>query len=307
MPGRSEFSDLIDELRAKKNAAILAHNYQRREVQEIADYVGDSLGLILEGLKSHAEVMVLCGIRPMAEIAKALSPEKIVLLPRREAGCPMMGTVAPDDVRRLRAEKPQAAFVCFVNTAAAVKVECDVCCTSSNAVDVVNGLDAEEIVFLPDRNIARWIGRHTSKKIIEWSGFCFVHERIDEESMSRVRGIHPRAPIVVHPGCRPEVIDLADEVLSSGAMVDFAKASNADTIVLGSEAGLIHRLYREDPRKRYYTAGPARMCKNMKMTTLEDVYLALSEEKYRTELPQEVARKVRGTLERMFEICGEVR
>lgn len=305
MGGKRELTELIKELKLEKNAIILAHNYQRKEVQEVADYVGDSLGLAREGLKSSAEVVVLCGNRFMAETAKILSPNKLVLLTRRESRCPMADTVTPEDIIRLRSERPQAIFVCDFNIDARVKAECDACCTSFNALEVVNSLEGEEIVFIPDRNLASWVSRYTSKKIIPWSGFCFVHERIDLQSINRVRELHSDALIIVHPGCRPEVIDLADEVLSTAAMVQFSRVSDAQKIVVGSEEGLVHRLNRENPKKTFYTAGTARMCKNMKMTHLEDVHLALSQEKHRVELPEEVIVKVKRALQRMFELSGE--
>lgn len=302
---RKELTELIEELKLEKNGIILAHNYQRREVQEIADYVGDSLGLAREGMKTPAQVVVLCGNRFMAQTAKILSPEKLILLTRRQSGCPMADTVTPEDIDALRLQHPQATFVCDVNIDARVRAECDVCCTPANAIEVVNRLDGEQIIFIPDRNLASWVGRYTTKKIISWSGFCYVHERIDPQSISRVRELHPDASIIVHPGCRPEVIDMADEVLSTGEMVKFSRATDAQKIVVGSEEGLVHRLCRENPRKTFYTAGTARMCKNMKITTVEDVYVALKEEKHKIELPAEIRVKVKAAFERMFRLCEE--
>jgi len=305
MEDTRELNELIQELKSERNALICAHNYQRREVQEIADYVGDFIDLAREAMKVSAEVLVLCGNRFMAQMAKVLSPQKLVLVTRRESGCPMADTVTVEDVARLRAGYPRATFVCDVNIDASVKAGCDVCCTAANAVEVVNRLDGEEIVIIPDRNLASWVSRYTTKKIIPGSGFCFVHERIDPQSIRRVRELHPDASIIVHPGCRPEVVDLADEVMSTSEMVKFCRVSDAQTIVVGSEEGLIHRLHRENPGKTFYTAGTARMCKNMKLTTLEDIYIALKEKRHQIELEEETRMRVRTTLERMFTLCGE--
>lgn len=302
---KGELAERIRELKSRKGAAVLAHNYQRAEIQEVADYVGDTLGLIRRGMEAAAGTIVLCGIRFMAQMAKALSPEKTVLIPRRQAGCPMANTIAPEDVRRLRSERPHAVFVSFVNTEASVMAECDVCCTSSNATTVVNRLDADEVVFLPDRNLAHWVARHSSKKIIPWTGFCFVHERIDPRAISKLKERHPETPVVVHPGCRPEAIDCADEVRSTAGMVEFVVSSPAERIVFGSEEGLLQRLMRENPGRIFHTVGPARMCKNMKMTTLEDLFLSLREEKHAVALPSEMAAKVQLALSRMFDLCGE--
>ncbi len=295
----------IKELKLKKNAVILAHNYQRKEVQEIADYVEDSLGLARKSLKVSAEVIVICGNRFMAETVKILSRKKLVLLPRRQSGCPMADTITPEDIMRLRSENPRATSVCGVHVDASVKAQCDICCTSSNVLEVVNKLDQEEIILIPDSNLASWVSRHSTKKIISWSGFCFVHERIDCHAIDRAKGLHPDAPVIVHPGCKPEVIELADEVLSTEGMVRFSTESTAQEIIVGSEEGLVHRLYRENPHKTFYTAGTARMCTNMKITHLVDVLGALQEETHRVELPEEVIVRVGKNLGRMFELCGE--
>jgi quinolinate synthase len=305
MEDTRKLNELIRELKAERDALIYAHNYQRREVQEIADYVGDFIGLAREAMKVAADVLVLCGNRFMAQTAKVLSPQKLVLVTRRESGCPMADTVTVQEVARLRAQYPRATFVCDVNVDVRVKAECDVCCTAANAVQVVNRLDNEEIVIIPDKNLASWVSRYTTKRVIQGSGFCFVHERIDAQSISRVRELHPDASIIVHPGCRPEVVELADEVMSTSEMVEFSKASDAQKIVVGSEEGLVHRLSRENPDKTFYTAGTARMCKNMKLTTLEDIYIALKEKKHRIELEEETRMRVRTALERMFRLCGE--
>ncbi len=256
-------------------------------------------------METAAGIIVVCGIRFMAQMTKALSPEKTVLIPRRQSGCPMANTITPEDVRRLRSEKPHAAFVSFVTTEASVKAECDVCCTSSNAVDVVNRLDADEVVFLPDRNLAHWVSRHSSKKITPGSGFCFVHERVDPGSIRELKVRDPETPVVVHPGCRPEAIDWADEVRCTAGMVEFVADSPARRIVLGSEEGLLQRLMREHPTRVFHTVGPARMCKNMKMTTLKDIFLSLDEEKHAVHLQAEVEAKVRLTLVRMLELGGQ--
>jgi len=306
MQTRKGLVERINELKRSKNAIILAHNYQRSEVQEIADLVGDSLELIREGLRGAARVIVFCGIRFMAETLKIVVPGRLVLLPRREAGCPMADTVSPEDIIKLRSQRPRATFICHENAHASVKAECDVCCTSSNALRVVNSVDGTEVVFIPDRNLASWVSKHTPKKIIPGEGFCFVHERIDPASIHRVRALHPDAAVLVHPGCRPEVVDLADEVLNITEMVSFSRSASVQKIVVGAEEGIIHRLRRDSPEKTFYTCGAAKMCKNMKITTLEDVCGALEREKYRIELPESIMLKARKPVMRMLEVCGGI-
>ena len=296
-----ELKERIRGLQEEKGAVILAHNYQPPQIQEIADYLGDSLDLSRKARDSVARMIVFCGVRFMAESAKILSPEKTVLLPRREAVCEMAAMVTLPELRMLKARYPGAVVVAYVNTTAEVKAESDVCCTSANAVKVVKKLKEDEIIFIPDRNLASWVSRFTQKKIIPWNGYCYVHERFTPEDVREAKKLHPQAVVIVHPECRPGVVDLADRVESTEGMVRLAKALQAEEFIIGTEEGLIQRLQRENPQKRFYSAGPARMCRSMKYIRLEDVYLSLKEERFKVELPETIIEKARKALDRMLE------
>lgn len=314
--------NIVDEiLKLKKslNAVILVHNYQRGEIQDIGDYLGDSLGLSKKAAESPFKTIVFCGVKFMAETAKILSPEKTVLLPRIETTCPMADMVTVEELETLKSKYPDAAVVSYVNTNADVKAMSDVCCTSANAVKVVQNVEsasggkAKKIIFIPDKNLADYVSRFTDKEIIPWNGYCYVHASITPEDIKSAKEAYKNSPVIVHPECKREVIDLADEVLSTGGMVKFAKSSAAKEIIIGTEEGIIYRLKKENPDKNFYTAGPARMCKNMKLTTLEDVYLALSaqqkagpssggkEKQFKVELPDSIMNKARTALTRMLE------
>jgi len=290
----------IKKLKDKKNAVILAHNYQRAEVQDIADYLGDSLGLSQQANKTDAEIIVFCGVRFMAETAKILSPEKKVIMPREEAGCPMANMITPEDVLELRKKHPNAKVVSYVNTNADVKAVTDVCCTSANAVKVVKKIDANEIIFLPDKNLGSYVKRFTDKKIILWDGFCYVHDQISKEEVLSSKKKYPEALLLVHPECRPEVIDIADEVFSTSGMIKFARKSSAKSFLIGTEEGIIHRLKKENPTKEFYPAGMPKICSNMKLTQLEDVYNALKEEKNVIDLPEGIIKASKKSLEAML-------
>ncbi|MEJ2307390.1 MAG: quinolinate synthase NadA [candidate division WOR-3 bacterium] len=290
----------IKKLKDKKNAVILAHNYQRAEVQDIADYLGDSLGLSQQANKTDAEIIVFCGVRFMAETAKILSPEKKVIMPREEAGCPMANMITPEDVLELRKKHPNAKVVSYVNTNADVKAVTDVCCTSANAVKVVKNIDADEIIFVPDKNLGSYVKRFTDKKIILWDGFCYVHDQISKEEVLSSKKKYPEALLLVHPECRPDVIDIADEVFSTSGMIKFARKSSAKSFLIGTEEGIIHRLKKENPTKEFYPAGMPKICSNMKLTQLEDVYNALKEEKNVIDLPEGIIKASKKSLEAML-------
>ena len=296
-----ECMDEIARLKAQKKAVMLVHNYQRGEIQELADYLGDSLGLSRQASEVDSPVIVFCGVRFMAETAKILSPEKKVLLPRTDAGCPMAQMVDVDGLIKLKTEHPEALVVTYVNSTAEVKAESDVCCTSANAVQVVKHLDAEEIIFTPDRNLAHYVQRFTDKKIIPWEGFCYVHDRFSVDEVRLAKEKHPDALLMVHPECPPDVIDLADEVLSTSGMVRIARESSNKSFLVGTEEGMLYRLRKENPDKTFYSAGSAKMCRGMKATHLEDVYFALKEEQYEIDLPESVMNRARAALERMLE------
>jgi len=290
----------INKLKKEKNAIILVHNYQRPEIQDIADFLGDSLGLAKQAAGTKAGIIVFCGVRFMAETAKILSPEKMVLLPRKEAGCPMADMITAEDLRRLKKNRPDAKVVSYVNTNADVKAESDICCTSANAVKVVKNISAEKIIFTPDKNLAAYCQRFTDKEIIPWNGYCHVHERITKEEVILAKENFPDALLLIHPECNPSVIDLADEVLSTSGMVSFAKKSDKKRFLIGTEGGLIYRLKKENPGKEFYSAGTAKMCRNMKLTTLNDVYLSLKEERYPIELAGEIIKAVQKALTAML-------
>jgi quinolinate synthase len=290
----------IIRLKKEKNAIILVHNYQRPEMQNIADSLGDSLGLAREGVKTDAGIIVFCGVRFMAETAKILSPKKMVLLPKKEAGCPMADMITADDLRILKEKYPGAKVVSYVNTSADVKAESDICCTSANAVEVVRNIKTERIIFTPDKNLAAYCERFVDKEIIPWNGYCYVHEKIRKEEVRLAKEKFPDALLLVHPECNPSVIDLADEVLSTSGMLSFAKKSDKKIFLIGTEEGLIYRLKKENPGKEFYAAGTAKMCRNMKLTTLNDVYFSLKEERYAIELPEGIIESAQKALEAML-------
>jgi quinolinate synthase len=299
---RAELADRIARLKEQRKAVILAHNYQVGEVQDIADFVGDSLELSQRAASAKAEVIVFCGVVFMAETAKLLNPQRTVLIPDPLAGCPMCDMAPVEAVRNRKAELPGVPVVAYVNTTAAVKAEADICCTSANAVKVVNGLPDKRLLFLPDRNLGYWVQRHTGKEIILWDGYCPTHQRILAQQVRAVKERHPKAVVIVHPECTPDVIDLADEVLSTGQMMRWARETTAREVIVGTEVGLIHRLKQENPEKTFIPVTEMTTCPNMKLITLEKVLWALEEMLYPVEVPQDVAALARRAIERMLEI-----
>ena len=291
----------ITRLKEEKNAIILVHNYQRPKVQDVADYLGDSLGLSRKASNTNADMIVFCGVTFMAETAKILSPDKTVLLPRKEAGCPMADMVSSEEVIALREKYPNAKVVSYVNTNADVKAVTDVCCTSSNAVEVVRNIEADRVIFIPDRNLASYVGRFVDKEIIPWDGYCYVHERITKDEVLKAKEKYPDAIVLVHPECNPPVIDIADEVLSTQGMVDFVGESDNKRFLIGTEEGILYRLKKENPDKEFYPAGTPKICQDMKRTTLDDVYLALKDEQYPIEIPNEIISSAKRALEAMLQ------
>lgn len=290
----------IIRLKKEKNAIILVHNYQRPEIQNIADSLGDSLGLARKAAKTDAQIIIFCGVRFMAETAKILSPEKMVLLPRKEAGCPMADMITAEDLRILKEKYPGAKVISYVNTNADVKAESDICCTSANAIEVVRNIRAERVIFTPDRNLAAYCQRFVDKEIIPWNGYCYVHEKIRKDEVRLAKEKFPDALLLVHPECNPSVIDLADEVLSTSGMLNFAEKSDKKIFLIGTEEGLIYRLKKENPGKEFYSAGTAKMCRNMKLTTLNDVYSSLKEERYAIELSEGIIKSAQKALMEML-------
>ena len=297
---KNEVVERIRELRKERKAVILAHNYQIGEVQDIADFTGDSLGLSQEAARCDAEVIVFCGVHFMAETAAILSPQKTVLLPDIRAGCPMADMITAPELCDWKARYPGRPVVCYVNTTAEVKAESDVCCTSSNAVRVVQSLPGDEILFVPDKNLAAFVARQTRKKIIAWDGYCYVHNQIRAEDVRAGKQAHPEAEVWVHPECRPEVVDLADRAISTGFMVRAARETTAAEVLIGTEVGILHRVRKENPRTSFFPVRELALCSNMKKITLIKVLRALEEMKNRIEVPPEVSREARGAIEKMI-------
>jgi len=293
----------IKELKQQRNAVILAHNYQLPEVQDIADYRGDSLELSRAAAKTQAKVIVFCGVYFMAETASILSPEKLVIMPDVAAGCPMADMMTADDLRKLKNQHPQAVAIGYVNTSAAVKAELDYCCTSANAVAVVNALKHEkEIIFVPDKYLADYVYQQTGRKLITWHGFCPTHVKILPEDLKREKKFHPKAKVMVHPECLASVVALADAVLSTSQMAKYVKENPAKEFIVGTEAGLIYRLKQDNPHKEFYLASERAVCPNMKRTTLEKVFWALEELKDEVKVLDEIRLKAQLAIKRMLEI-----
>ena len=299
---QDRMKDEIERLKKEKNAVVLAHNYQIGEVQEIADYIGDSLGLSQKAAQVSAEVIVFCGVHFMAETASILAPEKTVLIPELKAGCPMADMITAEELKNWKKDYPGRKVACYVNTTAEVKAECDICCTSSNAVQVVESLEGDEILFAPDRNLAAYVARYATKKIIPWDGYCYVHNRISSKNVREKKELYPEAELWVHPECRPEVIDLADKVLSTGNMVKEARKTRAKEVIIGTETGIIYRLKKENPKKNFYPVKDLAFCSNMKKINLTKVFRALNDMIYTIEVPPEISQRARGAIEKMVQI-----
>jgi quinolinate synthase len=299
-------SNLIEEIRRLKKqrkAIILAHNYQLGEIQDIADFVGDSLDLSQQAAKTTAEVIVFCGVHFMAETASILCPDKTVLLPDSNADCPMANMITAERLREKKTEYPDAVVICYVNSSADVKAESDVCCTSANAVKVVEKFSgAKEIIFIPDQYLGSYVSSKTGKKMILWPGFCPTHMKIQPEDIKKLRLQYPGAKVVVHPECKTEVVELADEVLSTSGIIKFAQKTQAKDVIVGTEVGILHRLKKENPGKRFIAASEQAICPNMKKITLEKVLWALEEMSPKVEVPGEIRLKAKLAVDRMLEI-----
>ncbi len=293
----------IKKLKQKNNAVILAHNYQPAEVQDAADYVGDSLGLSRTAAATDADIIVFCGVRFMAETAKLLSPEKKVIMPDLNAGCPMADMITKEGLKKLKKRHPGAVVVGYVNTTADVKTEIDICCTSGNAVEVVNSIDrGREIIFVPDKYLASYVSKRTGKEMVSWNGYCPTHANILPGDILMRRKEHPGAVVMAHPECRGDVLDLADEVLSTEGMVEFSKKTRAKKIIVGTESGMIHRLKKESPGKEFIPASPNAVCPNMKRTTLEKLLWSLEDMKNEITLPGNVIKAANICVRRMIEL-----
>ena len=293
----------ISELRKEKNAVILTHNYQLGEVQDIADFVGDSLELSIKAAKTTADVIVFCGVKFMAETAYMLSPEKSVLLPALESGCPMADMADAEQLLELKAKHPDAMVVTYVNSSIDVKALSDVCVTSANAVKIVNSLPKDrEIIFVPDKNLGAYVQRKTGREMILWPGFCPTHMRITPNQLKQRIAEFPDAKILVHPEARLDVIDLADEALSTGGMIKYAKNSNAKQIIVATEVGMIYRLSKENPKIQFIPVSEQAVCPNMKMHRLDNVLDALKNMKHSIVVPEEIRILAKKPIKRMLEL-----
>ena len=297
-----ELKQKIRTLLSQRNAVLLAHNYMRDEVQEIADITGDSLALSIEAEKTSAEVIVFCGVHFMAESASILAPEKTVLLPRLDAGCPMADMVTVQGLMELKAIHPGVPVVTYVNSSAAVKAASDICCTSANAQKVVNSLPDKEVIFVPDRNLGKYVARFSDKTFHFWNGYCPTHERLKAEEIVRLKNEHPEALFICHPECNPAVVALADHVCSTTGMYSYCKGSSAQKFIIGTEAGILFRLKQENPGKIFILASPALICPNMKLTSLEDIVTALSDMSPIVKVPEEIRVPAKRALDRMLAI-----
>jgi quinolinate synthase len=298
-----KIADKIKKLKQEKNAVILAHNYQLPEIQDIADFVGDSLGLSIEASRTNADIIVFCGVHFMAETAKILSPRKKVLLPDINAGCPMADMIDAESLKALQASHPDAVTLCYVNTSAAVKAQCDYCCTSANALKMAQSilLKHREIIFIPDKYLAQYVSAQIGQDFITWEGYCPTHARILPENIIQAKKLHPQAKVLVHPECKPDLTGLADLVASTEKMCGYVRNTPETEFIIGTEIGIIHRLKKENPGKNFYPATDKAVCPNMKRINLEKVLWSLEDLSYEITVPPDIMDKARLSIERMLQ------
>ena len=296
----TELVNKILRLKEQRNAVILAHNYQRAEVQDIGDFVGDSLELSRKAAETDAAVIVFCGVHFMAETASILSPGKTVLLPDAESGCPMADMITADALIKRKQQMPGVHVVCYVNSSAAVKAESEICCTSANAVRVVESVGPGEILFVPDQYLGHWVSMQTGRPMVLWPGFCPTHLKIKPEDIISNKQRYPGSVALVHPECPPEVTAVADQVLSTGGMLKFAGQTEAKILIIATEAGILHRLEKENPGKTFITANAKALCPNMKKITLEKVLWALEDMQPEIKVPEEIRMRAKITVDRML-------
>ncbi|MGB2864138.1 MAG: quinolinate synthase NadA [Sedimentisphaerales bacterium] len=296
----------IEDLKAERNAVILAHNYQPGEIQDLADFSGDSLGLSIQASQTDADVIVFCGVRFMAETAAILSPEKTVLLPEKSAGCPMADMITAEQLRQLKKENPDALVVCYVNSSAEVKAESDYCCTSANAVEVVNSLPEDKpIIFVPDQHLGQFVAERTGRKLVLWPGYCTTHVLITADDIKAARAKYPDAIVMAHPECTEPVKEASDELLSTGQMLKFAARSTAKRFIIATEIGIIHALKKQNPEAEFFPATERAICPNMKKITMDKIIGSLQEMQYKITVPETISIKAKKSLDRMVEILPE--
>ena len=306
MQYRQSLKKKISQLKKEKNAVILVHNYQKPEIQDIADFLGDSFALAQAAVKTDADIIVLCGVDFMAEIASVLNPTKKVLLPVKEAGCPAADMITVKELRTKKKEYPDAAIVCYVNSSAAVKAESDVCCTSANAIEIVKSLPNKTIIFIPDKNLGLYVKSQVkNKQIITWRGICPTHVRVPLEEILNTKKKYPNAEFLAHPECEANVLREANYIGGTGGMVKYVKKSKSKEFIIGTEEGLIYRLKRENPDKEFYSPGPHFICANMKLTTLGWVAHSLKMLVYEVKVPEEIAKRASKSLKRMLQVTDK--
>ena len=296
----------IKKLKVKRDAVILAHNYQPGEIQDLADFCGDSLGLSIQASQTDAEVIVFCGVRFMAETAAILSPEKTVLLPEKSAGCPMADMITAEQLRQLKKENPDALVVCYVNSSAEVKAESDYCCTSANAVEVVNSLPEDKrILFVPDQHLGQFAAERTGRKLVLWPGYCTTHVLITTDDIKAARAKYPDAIVMAHPECTEPVKEISDELLSTGQMLKFAAGSTTKRFIIATEIGIIHTLKKQNPKAEFFPASDRAICPNMKKITIDKVIGSLENMQYKITVPETIRIEAKQALDRMVEILPE--
>jgi quinolinate synthase len=299
---QNEIISEIHRLANERDALILAHNYQRDEVQELAHITGDSLALSMEAARTDKPVIVFCGVHFMAESAAILAPEKVVLLPRLDAGCPMADMISPNGLRQLKSQHPGVPVVTYVNSSAAVKAESDICCTSANAVKVVASLAEDEVILAPDRNLGQYIADQVDKTCYFWDGYCPTHERLTVADVKQAKADYPDALFLAHPECPPKVLELADHVCSTSGMYSFARENPAQRFIVGTEAGILYRLRKENPGKEFILPTTRLICPNMKLTSLEDILKSLQTLSPRVTVPEEIRAPAKIALDRMLDV-----
>lgn len=303
---KKEIIKKIRELKKLKNAIILAHYYQIKEIQDIADYMGDSFGLSQKATSIDSDVIVFCGVKFMAESAGILSPDKTILLPEITAGCSLADMIDVEGLREMKRKYPDYSVVTYINSPAEVKAESDVCCTSSNALKIVEALENDKILFVPDKNLGRYVAEHTEKDVIFWDGYCNTHYHIKIEDLKRIKEIYSGVPILVHPECRPEVVCLADYTGSTAGILKYIRKSELNTFIIGTELGIIQQLKKEYPEKNFIGLSPHLICHDMKKTNLKKVLNSLENEEYRIDLEDEVREKAYQALKKMIELAGRI-
>ncbi|MAG91121.1 quinolinate synthase [Candidatus Woesearchaeota archaeon] len=300
MSDHDKLIELILELKKQRNAVILVHNYQRPEMFKIADYIGDSLGLSVKAAETKSDVILFCGVKFMAETAKVLSPDKTVLLPSLEAGCSLADMATVEKLQEVKKKYPDAAVVSYVNTTADIKAISDICCTSANAIEIVNSLPNKRIIFLPDKNLGRYVQQHTNKEIILWDGYCFVHDKLNAETLREFKQRYPDAKVIAHPECKDDLLKISDHVCGTGGMAKFAKSDGSKNFIVVTECGMTEKLRQDVPEKNFMSF--CNICPYMKSTTLHLVARALVTNTNEITLPEHILVNARKAIDRMLQL-----